>query len=179
MLQEIIMPKLGDTMEEGAILSWKISQGDQVKKGQIIFEVETDKATLEVESLVQGQVLRIDVQEGQNVPVGTVLGYVGSDGDEIPERKLQPKPAKAEQEEESNVEVTAKTITQATDQGQNRRPPVAPRAKRLAEKLGVDIKKVSGRGPRGRITSKDVQDFYDRKVAASLEIGDSQENGSG
>ena len=85
MLQKMIMPKLGDTMEEGTIEAWRVKQGDRVEKRQVVMEIATDKAVLEVESLVEGMMLKILIEQGQTVPIGTVVAYVGQKGDALPE----------------------------------------------------------------------------------------------
>jgi dihydrolipoamide dehydrogenase len=83
-LQRVVMAKLGDTMEEGTVVSWHKAEGDYVEKGDIIMSVATDKAELEVESLVEGKILKIVVGPGETVPIGTPLAYVGEEGDVIP-----------------------------------------------------------------------------------------------
>lgn len=172
MLQKIIMPKLGDTMEEGIITNWIIKEGDTVKKGNAIMEVETDKATLEVESLVEGIVLKIISQEGQTVPVGDVVGYVGNKGDLLPEETAQTLKIKQPVEksevrvlssEKSETDVRLTDIRHTVDKKGRKR--ASPRAAELASRLGIDILKVTGSGPGGRVTSKDVKNFHDSKGA--------------
>ena len=85
MAQTVIFPKLGQTMEEGSIVKWLKQEGDAVAKGDILFEIETDKANLEVESFFEGTLLKILVREGTVVPVNTVVGFVGTPGEKLPE----------------------------------------------------------------------------------------------
>lgn len=85
MVQTLIFPKLGQTMEEGAIVKWLKQEGDQVAKGDLVFEIETDKANLEVESFFAGTLLKIVVPEGVTVPVNAVVGYIGEAGETVPE----------------------------------------------------------------------------------------------
>ena len=92
MAQTIIFPKLGQTMEEGAIVKWVKNEGDTVAKGDILFEIETDKANLEVESFFEGTLIKIIVREGITVPVNTVVGYIGEKGEKVPDT---PPPAAA------------------------------------------------------------------------------------
>ena len=85
MAQTVIFPKLGQTMEEGAIVKWVKQEGDAVVKGDILFEIETDKANLEVESFFEGTLIKIVVREGVTVPVNTVVGYIGAKGEKAPD----------------------------------------------------------------------------------------------
>lgn len=158
MLQKIIMPNLGGTMEEGIIIDWIVKEGETVKKGDPIMEVETDKANLEVESLVEGIVLKIIFQEGQTVPVGDVIGYAGNKGDFLPDETAQT--FKRKQQAEANELSSAKSEIDIRLPVSNKgRKGASPRAVELASRLGIDIIKVTGSG--GRITSKDVQKFHD------------------
>ena len=93
MAQAVIFPKLGQTMEEGAIVKWLKKEGDAVAKGDILFEIETDKANLEVESFFEGVLLKIYVREGITVPVNTVVGYIGAAGEKVPDQPPAPVPA--------------------------------------------------------------------------------------
>jgi pyruvate dehydrogenase E2 component (dihydrolipoamide acetyltransferase) len=95
MAQAVIFPKLGQTMEEGAIVKWLKKEGDPVAKGDILFEIETDKANLEVESFFTGVLLKIYVKEGITVPVNTVVGYVGQKGEKVPDQPPPPETAAA------------------------------------------------------------------------------------
>ena len=97
MAQAVIFPKLGQTMEEGAIVKWLKKEGSPVAKGDILFEIETDKANLEVESFFEGVLLKIYVREGVTVPVNTVVGYVGAAGEKVPDQppKAEAAPAPA------------------------------------------------------------------------------------
>ncbi|WP_155890739.1 biotin/lipoyl-containing protein, partial [Desulfuromonas sp. TF] len=99
---EITMPKLSDTMEEGTILKWRIKEGDKVAKGNIIAEVETDKATMEMEAFEVGVVTALKVDEGETVPVGTVIAILEAEGGKAgkaAEEEPAEKPVKAAEEE--------------------------------------------------------------------------------
>ncbi|HHU16563.1 MAG TPA: biotin/lipoyl-binding protein, partial [Lentisphaerae bacterium] len=95
MAQAVIFPKLGQTMEEGAIVKWLKKEGDAVAKGDILFEIETDKANLEVESFFEGVLLKIYVREGITVPVNTVVGFIGAAGEKVPDQPPAPEAAPA------------------------------------------------------------------------------------
>lgn len=90
MAQAVIFPKLGQTMEEGAIVKWLKQEGDKIVKGDILFEIETDKANLEVESFFEGVLLKIYVREGVTVPVNAIVGYIGTVGEKVPEKVSLP-----------------------------------------------------------------------------------------
>ncbi len=87
MAHTVIMPKLGQTVEESTVLKWHKREGESVTKGEILFEIETDKAVLEIESLFEGTLLKIVVAEGQTVPVTVPVAFIGQPGDSIPEVK--------------------------------------------------------------------------------------------
>jgi pyruvate dehydrogenase E2 component (dihydrolipoamide acetyltransferase) len=91
MADAILLPKLGQTVEEAAIVTWHKKEGDPVKKGEVLFEIETDKAVLEAESFFEGTLLKIYVQAGQTVPVSTVVAYVGAAGEKVPSAPPAPK----------------------------------------------------------------------------------------
>lgn len=166
MLQRMVMPKLGDTMEEGTIVRWQVREGDHIEKGDVVMSVLTDKTELEVESITEGTVLKIFVAEDQTVPVGTVVAFVGEHGDEIPVEDVQaPESARLYKSDGQTTTISPPGVsTPAVD-----RPAeitASPRALARAKSLGVDISKVFGSGPGGRITSRDVQDYYDNHVQA-------------
>jgi pyruvate dehydrogenase E2 component (dihydrolipoamide acetyltransferase) len=98
---EITMPKLSDTMEEGTILQWRIKEGDKVNKGQVIAEVETDKAAMEMEAFEAGVVGSLKVEEGATVPVGTVIAVFDGEGTE---KKAEEKKAEEKKAEEKKAE---------------------------------------------------------------------------
>src|ERR1700758_3771356 len=98
-MPEIQMPKLSDTMTEGTLVSWKKKKGDKVSAGEVIAEIETDKATMEWESPEDGTLTEIYVQEGGKVNVGDRIAFIGGEGEEAPEQKKEKEPAPAETRE--------------------------------------------------------------------------------
>jgi len=178
---EIILPKLGLTMDEGKVLSWHKHEGDAVAAGEILFEVETDKAAMEVEAPGAGFLRRIIVAEGESVPVATVIALLtttpdealplaGSDGALEPGRRVGP----AGETRASPEAVTPSSTSQAqtvhpdsparspsTDgadgSASTTRVIASPAAKRRAEALGVELASVVGTGPGGRIQIEDVE----------------------
>lgn len=153
MITKIIMPKLGETMEEGIISKWLMREGEKVEKGESLFEVSTDKATFEVESLTSGFLRKIIYPVSETpISVTKVIGYItDSIDEEIPQEEMEEAGKVEEVEEVTKVEEvkeTKKTEIKAS-----------PVAKRLAREKRIDLSKIKGTGPGGRITEKDVLDF--------------------
>ncbi len=186
MAQAVIFPKLGQTMEEGAIVKWLKKEGDSVAKGDILFEIETDKANLEVESFFEGTLLKIYVREGITVPVNTVVGYVGAAGEKVPDQPPKaaaapaPAPAAAPApapNAAAPASVPAPVAAPAAAPAPAPRPAplpaaasaapsptaarlvISPRAKALAKDACIDPARIAGSGPNGRIVEKDVQAY--------------------
>jgi pyruvate dehydrogenase E2 component (dihydrolipoamide acetyltransferase) len=172
MAEVIRMPKMSDTMTEGVIVAWHKKVGDDVKSGDILAEVETDKATMELENYVKGTLLHIGIEAGQSVPVDAVIAVVGQKGEDI-SALLSEKP-KAEAPKEESVQPKAEEKPASTDKPQTISQPqqttvsaasndsrlkASPLAKKMAEDKGVDISKVSGSGDNGRIVKRDVENY--------------------
>ncbi len=170
-VQVVRMPKLSDTMTEGVVSKWHKKVGDKVKSGELLADIETDKATMEFESFQDGVLIHIGVEEGKAAPVDSVLAVLGK-GDEdvkavlanLPEgggAKSQEEPAKKEapavqKQEQANAQPeTIKSETQSSDG----RIKASPLAKALAKEKGIDISQVNGSGDNGRITKKDIESF--------------------
>ena len=155
MATDVIMPQMGFDMEEGTVIRWLKAEGDQVDRGEPIVEVETDKATVEVESFASGLLRRIVVTEGVTVPVGQVIGIIASADEDIPAVDT-PAPSPTAVAEPAAVRPEPSTPAPPPAEGRAGRPLVSPLAKRIAEEKGVDLSTVSGTGPKGRITKEDV-----------------------
>lgn len=161
---KIEMPKLSDTMEEGVIAKWNVKEGDTVEAGDIIAEVETDKATMDVEVFDGGTILKIVPGEGDAVPLGGLIAVIGEEGEDISDLldgSASSAPAKEEAKETVEAAAPAeesKTAPAApsTDDG---RVKASPLARKIAEEKGIDLTSVNGSGPEGRIVKKDVEDF--------------------
>jgi pyruvate dehydrogenase E2 component (dihydrolipoamide acetyltransferase) len=181
----ITMPKMSDTMQEGTIASWLKKEGDDVKSGDVLAEVETDKATMELESYDDGTLLYIGVAEGDAVEVNGVIAIIGekgadfetllkahkqkSSGVEDSDSADKPKEEDEVKAEEKNVAEDKKS-TPATSSGQsnnNGRIKASPLAKKIAEEKGIDISLVQGSGDNGRIIKKDIENFDPSKVPAA------------
>lgn len=166
---EITMPALSPTMEEGNLAKWHVKEGDSVSAGDIIAEIETDKATMEVEAVDEGTIAKISVEEGtQGVKVNAVIAVLLEEGEDASAVDASPAP-KAEPEKAATKEEPAKAETPAVDivaQAPKAGPApthngerifASPLARRIAEQNGVDLKSISGSGPRGRIVKADVE----------------------
>ncbi|MDD5677532.1 MAG: dihydrolipoamide acetyltransferase family protein [Kiritimatiellae bacterium] len=187
MVQTVIMPKLGQTVEESTVLKWHKREGQAVTKGEILFEIETDKAVLEIESFFEGTLLKIVVAEGQTVPVSAPVAFIGQPGDPIPEVKPVSRPAPKADATPEHVAVPVKSgVSQpASDQppasGIRRLvsdipPPsparklVSPRARRLIRECVISAEPIPGTGPGGRVVEKDVRAYLEAKHYAELKI---------
>ena len=161
MATDVIMPQMGFDMEEGTVVRWLKAEGDNVDRGEPIVEVETDKATVEVESFASGLLRRIVVTEGITVPVGQIIGIIASADEALPQI---PSPSMGEGQGDSPTPSTAATpasvISKPTPTppapSKSDRILVSPLAKRIAEEKGVDLSTVTGTGPKGRITKEDI-----------------------
>jgi pyruvate dehydrogenase E2 component (dihydrolipoamide acetyltransferase) len=160
----VLMPKMSDTMNEGVIASWNKKVGDAVKSGELLAEVETDKATMEYESYNTGTLLYIGAQAKEAVPVNGVLAIIGEKGADW-QTLLKAHQAKASG---GSATTTATETTSATtttpastsaDHSSNGRLKASPLAKKIAKDKGLDISKIAGSGDHGRITKLDVENF--------------------
>ena len=182
MVQTVIMPKLGQSVEESAVLKWHKREGEQVAKGDILFEIETDKAILEVESFFEGTLLKIIVAEGQTVPVLTPVAFIGQKGEPIPEVKPLPRPAPAPDvpmpaSSQDFSAASRSPITALPARGDAPSPPlpaphasISPRARRLVRERAISAEPIKGTGPNGRVTEKDVLAYLAEKNYNSIRI---------
>ena len=177
----VIMPKLGQTVEESTLLKWHKKAGDAVKKGEILFDIETDKAVLEVESFFEGTLLKILVNEGQTVPVNSPVAFLGKPGEPLPSvpapapaaaKPAQAAPAAAKPAQAAPAAAAPSTTPAPTPAAQAapRRKAVSPRARRVAREYGIRTEPVSGSGPGGRVTERDVRAYLDAKDYARRRI---------
>lgn len=160
MATEITMPKLSDTMTEGHLGAWRKSVGEKIERGDIIAEVETDKATMDLEAFASGVLLEQRVQAGELVPVGTVIGLIGLPGEAMP---AEPTPVKIPVPEKEPVmpDEAERIVTPSAPvvemQSQPHALQAAPIVRRRAAELGIDLADISGSGPEGRILLEDLQ----------------------
>lgn len=157
----ITMPRLSDTMTEGTVASWLKKVGDTISEGDILAEIETDKATMEFESFYSGTLLYIGIQEGQTAPVDSVLAIIGPEGTDVT-AFTSGKPAAAKPVVEQKIAPEAKTGSKEEIQevhNSGKRIFASPLAKKIAQDKGVDLAKVKGSGENGRIVKGDVENF--------------------
>ena len=160
MVTEVILPKLGQTMEEGTIVEWLKQEGEPVQRGEVLFMVETDKATLEVEASARGFLRKILVPVGHTVSVLTVVALVTRTADEDIS-SYEPQFRVPDSEFQVAEAVQPETFKPET------RIFASPRARRLAREKGVDLALVSGGGPNGRIVERDVLAYLDSQPKAT------------
>ena len=190
-MPQVIMPKMGDAMEEGTLLKWLKSEGDEISEGDPIAEIETDKVTLEIEAEAAGTLAQLMVSEGDDVPVGEAIAFIAGEGEEVPESSGG---GQAEAEEGGDSGAQAQTATQeqpaessqagggdsqaagdagaadgASQAGGNGHFRASPIVRRLARENNLDLSRVEGSGPAGRIVERDVR--------AAMESGTAQADG--
>ncbi len=178
------MPRLSDSMETGKIIRWIKKEGEEVKKGEPLVEIESDKANIEVEAYASGKLSKIVVPEGESAPIGAVIARIGGDGETAPRPEAaEPKPAEKAAAAAGTVARAAAAAESGGEQypqggpddraeagpaaqaalrmlqraGEGERVKASPVARRLAEEQGLDLSTVQGTGPGGRITREDVE----------------------
>ncbi len=183
----VTMPKMSDTMEEGTIAQWLVKVGDEVKSGDIMAEVETDKATMELESYEDGTLLYIGPKDGESIAVDAVLAIVGEKGADY-ETLLKSqqagavapaKEAPTKQETTSPVAASATPTAQpvsATTSTSNGRVKASPLAKKLAADKGYDISQIAGSGENGRIVKRDVEAYTPQQASSGVATSDGTES---
>ena len=161
----VTMPRLSDTMTTGTVATWLKKVGDKVNEGDILAEIETDKATMEFESFNAGTLLYIGIQEGETAPVDSVLAIIGPEGTDV-SGIAENYSAASESKEESKSEEKAteskkeETTSQTTSKSSNGgRIFASPLAKKIAEEKGIDLSQVNGSGENGRIVKSDVENY--------------------
>lgn len=186
MVNAIIMPKLNQSEDDCIIVKWRVKPGDKVKKNEILFEIETEKAVLEVESFYDGTLLKIVVPEGVATPVNATVAWVGEPGEKVPD--AAPPPPAATAPLPAPVTPSApKTLTTAAPvpvvaatapaplpsvaaPAPARRQAISPRARALARNSAVSTDSIRGTGPGGRVVEKDVRAYLDSKGYGQLRI---------
>ncbi len=173
MADTVIMPKLGFDMAEGTLVKWVASEGEAVKKGTVLAEIETDKATVEVESTSEGIILRQLVSEGAIVPVGNPIAVVGKAGEKV-ETPVIEEAAPGVSAQAGKPSAAGESVVVSTQEAVAAPGPVrvmveeghlpeglraSPVARRVAEERGINLKQVRGSGPGGRIVKKDLESY--------------------
>ncbi|HSM09006.1 MAG TPA: pyruvate dehydrogenase complex dihydrolipoamide acetyltransferase [Gemmatimonadota bacterium] len=192
MATKVVMAQLSPTMEEGKLVEWKVKEGDEVSQGDVLAEVETDKANMDIEAMTGGTVRALLISEGDVVEVGALIGVLGDPDEDVSELVDGAKPkdvgeaeeeepeaeeesVKAEDGEEAGPEAAEPEDDAETTTGtkpRTGRVKVSPLARRMAEDAGLDIARIEGSGPGGRVVKSDVQAAIDAGGAeAQAEAG--------
>lgn len=192
MAEVIKMPRLSDTMTEGVIAAWHVKVGDTVSSGDLLAEVETDKATMDVESFFDGTILHVGIEEGKGIPVGELLVVIGEKGEDIskileeaknsepasePEPESQkseekviaasPKPVQKSAASAPSTPISVSSPQVEEQQDSDNRIKASPLAKAMAKDRGIDIKRVQGTGEGGRIIKRDIENYKEAAVVAA------------
>ena len=160
MATSIVMPQMGYDMQQGIVVRWRKSEGDEVARGDVLAEIETDKATVEFEAFVSGVLRRIVVDTGVVVPVGDLIAVIGSRDEQLPD-DIQGSSSSATAASAPTVQVQPSaepSTSAASDDGEVRASPIA---RRLARERGLELSLISGTGPGGRIVEQDVLDYQE------------------
>ena len=152
---EVILPKVDMDMAAGTISRWLVKDGDRVKKGATIFEIETDKSTMEIEAPGDGTIGQISAKEGAVVPVGVAVAFIFGEGEDASAIRL-PTHVPANTSEAPKLQIVASEIAPVST-GDRSKPRATPLARRIAREHGLDLAAIAGQGPRGRIRADDVQ----------------------
>lgn len=178
MATNIVMPQMGYDMREGTVVRWHKAEGETVARGEVIAEIETDKATVEFEAFTSGVLRKIVAQEGVAIPVGDLIAVIAGPDEVLPDEVVstgggtggataEPAAAMVTPASPSGPEDTALTPSGTASEGQVRASPIA---RRLAQERGIDLTLVSGSGPGGRIVEKDVLDFPSVPTSAEGQV---------
>lgn len=159
----VTMPRLSDTMTEGTVATWLKKVGDKISEGDILAEIETDKATMEFESFFEGTLLYVGIQEGESAPVDSILAVIGPAGTDVQAvlntkstgSPVSPAPTASEKQTEIKAEAVGE-VPVSTSEG---RILASPLAKKIAQDKGINLSQVKGSGENGRIVKADVESF--------------------
>ncbi|HTY36265.1 MAG TPA: pyruvate dehydrogenase complex dihydrolipoamide acetyltransferase [Bacteroidota bacterium] len=169
MATKIMMPKLSDTMEEGVILKWLRKEGDKIKQGEIIAEIESDKADMELEAYDSGVLRKIVVPEGGKSPIGGLIAIIGEADEDIAPLLSGTAPAPATKKTEKSAAPSAPPVPQAPSPNQptDGKTKASPLARRLAGENRVDLSRVQGSGPQGRVIKRDLESYLSKGASTS------------
>ena len=185
MAEIIRMPKLSDTMTEGVVSEWHKKIGDKVKSGDLLAEIETDKANMEFESYGDGILLHIGVEAGNAAPINSILAILGKEGEDVQailasEGSSPTTNNSASKTEEKKEEKVSMPTVELSNSNHNQFIKASPLAKKMAKDKGIDITSLQGSGPDGRVIKKDIEEFKGGNSATaapvhSISVGQDQE----
>ena len=186
-IQIVTMPRLSDTMEEGTVAKWNVKVGQKIKEGDILADIETDKATMEFESFYSGELIYIGIKEGESAKVDDVLAIIGDSKidqktideiissskksvDLITDKKEPTKPELVSKSLERPLEINIQKVTQP-ERSQNGRILVSPLAKKIAAEKGINLSHIKGTGDAGRIIKRDVSEIdFSQKFTSEISL---------
>ncbi len=168
MATEVIIPQFGTSIDNVTLLAWLKDEGEEVKRGDVLCEVETDKATMEVESFVDGVLLKQVAKSGSEVQIGSLIAYIGKKGEELPETETKPEAEVSAMSHDSSVQQDQSSPGIETPKvSGNSNVKVSPKIRKLARDLEVNLSTVVATGKDGRVTEKDIRDAVpDSSVSA-------------
>ena len=183
-VEVVKMPRLSDTMEEGTVSSWLKKVGDKVEEGDILAEIETDKATMEFESFYAGELLHIGVQVGESAAVDSLLAIIGPSGTEVADvlaaassadipKTEEPKTTTADAPPPTTTTKPSETIEKIVVQSSansNQRIMASPLAKKMAAEKGIELRQVQGSGEHGRIVKRDIEQFVPSSTSSAAQF---------
>ncbi|MDX5327137.1 MAG: pyruvate dehydrogenase complex dihydrolipoamide acetyltransferase [Bacteroidota bacterium] len=190
MAEIVTMPRLSDTMTEGVVAKWHKKIGDKVEEGDLLADIETDKATMEFEAFQEGELLYIGVDEGESAPVDAILAILGKKGEDIDalikkhqsgdsekDESSASESRDEEKEEDKAEEKTEQTkSTSGSSTTNNGRVKASPLAKKMAEDKGIDLDQIQGSGDGGRIVKRDIENYTPSSAPATLGVDTSYED---
>lgn len=177
MAMEVLLPKLGVTMAEGKILKWLKKEGDYVEAGEALFEIETDKASMEVESTDGGYLKKILVNEGETVPVTTSIAILGDKDEDIITNAAGAAGKSSGTEKDTEVMPEAQIPAEKYGASSGTIIIATPRAKKTAKHKGVDLSKVKGTGENGRISEEDVLNYIKESIEGGAAVNEALREG--
>ena len=173
MVEYLIMPKLGFNMEEGTIIKWRKKEGDFIEEQEVIFEIETDKSVIEVESQISGILRKILVNEGKSIPVTLPIAIIG-DKDEDISKMIEEAYRKLGKNETIEIKENSPVLAEKQEvelkEQEKEFKKISPGAKRKAKELGVEFQSLKGSGPGGVVIEKDVIDYFQLKKNKSKNL---------
>lgn len=187
-VEVVTMPRLSDTMEEGTVATWLKKVGDQVEEGEILAEIETDKATMEFESFYAGELLHIGIDEGESAPVDDVLAIIGPSGTDVDavlksiksggsssKKASKDTKEKSENAEDKASKEDSSSESSSTKKKDGERIFASPLAKKIAEDKGYDLAEIEGSGENGRVVKKDVENYTPKASSKKEEQPNAEE----
>jgi len=175
MAEVVRMPALSDTMEEGTLVAWHKNVGDKVSTGDLLAEIETDKAVMEFQSFYDGTLLHIGLEEGESIPVDAVMAVIGEEGEDVDAAIEAAGGADASAEDTSDeqpAEEVLDTVSEplknnTSSAGGNGRIKASPLAKSMAKEEGIDLKNIEGSGDDGRIIKRDIEAYMEQAATTT------------